>query len=72
MYCYLNFSISIKKEIAVPPFPVEKSFQICLLGETTKLGSCIGTKPEKRNAPASRGVRCFLAERPGQATGISS
>jgi hypothetical protein len=28
----------MRKVMAVPPFPEEKSFQICLLGETTKLG----------------------------------
>ena len=29
---------TIKKVMALPPFPEEKSFQFCLLGETTKLG----------------------------------
>ena len=33
-YC----SCSIKKVITVPPLPLEKSFQICFAGETTKLG----------------------------------
>ena len=33
-YC----SCSIKKAITLPPFPLLKSFQICLVGETIKLG----------------------------------
>ena len=46
----MKCSCSIKKVIAVPPFPLEKSFQICFTGETIKLGvlsSLKGLKPLK-------------------------
>ena len=47
---YVKCSCSIKKDTTVPPFPLEKSFQICFTGDTIKLGvrsSLKGLRPLK-------------------------
>ena len=41
---YVKCSCSIKKVTAFPPFPEEKSFQICFTGDTIKDGDFSFTK----------------------------